>query len=104
MHIHNVYFWLKDGLDASDIAAFEKGVASLCGDQVVESGWYGPPAKTDRDVVENSYSYGMVLVFENLAAHDQYQVGAVHLKFVADHLDKWDRVVVHDVETVENNA
>lgn len=100
MHIHNVYFWLTDGLEASDIAAFEKGVASLCKDSAVQLGWYGPPAKTDRDVIENSYSYGMVLVFENLAAHDQYQVGAVHLKFVADHSAKWDRVVVHDVAAV----
>ncbi|MBT4138243.1 MAG: Dabb family protein [Candidatus Latescibacteria bacterium] len=99
MHIHNVYFWLNDGLDTSDVTAFEKGLASLCGDVAALSGWYGKPAQTDRDVVENSYSYGLVLVFENLQAHDQYQGGAVHLQFVDDHLLKWGRVVVHDVET-----
>ena len=99
MHIHNVYFWLKDDLDALQMAAFETGLASLCGDQAVTQGWYGKPAQTDRDVVENSYDYGLVLVFEDLAAHDAYQEGAVHLQFVEDHLDKWDKVVVHDVET-----
>lgn len=99
MHIHNVYFWLKDGLHASDVDAFEQGLASLCGDGAVQSGWYGKPAQTDRDVVENSYTYGLVLVFDHLQAHDQYQGGAVHLQFVDDHLAKWDRVVVHDVET-----
>lgn len=100
MHIHNVYFWLKDGLDTHQIAGFEQGLVSLCGDGAVQQGWYGKPAKTNRDVVENSYCYGMILVFDDLAAHDRYQEGTVHLKFVADHLDQWDKVVVHDVETI----
>jgi len=100
MHIHNVYFWLQDRLEANQVAEFEKGLASLCGDSAVQKGWYGKPAKTDRDVVENSYSYGLVLVFDDLGAHDRYQEGAIHLKFVADHLEKWHKVVVHDVETI----
>lgn len=99
MHIHNVYFWLKDNLDTADVTAFEQGVARLCQDVAVESGWYGKPAQTNRDVVENSYAYGLVLVFQDLAAHDRYQEGDVHLKFVAEHLNKWTRVVVHDIES-----
>ena len=100
MHVHNVYFWLKNDLDHEAFKAFEQGLETLTHDPVVKSGYYGKPASTDRDVVENSYDYGLVLVFNDLAAHDQYQAGAVHLKFVDEHLVKWARVIVHDIETI----
>ena len=98
MHVHNVYFWLKQNLDSDAIAAFEQGLAELAKDSVIKSGYYGKPAGTARDVVESSYSYGLVFVFDDLAAHDRYQVGAVHQKFVEEHLSKWERVVVYDIE------
>jgi len=100
MHIHNVYFWLKDSLENESFKAFEQGLEALTHDSGVKSGYFGKPANTDRDVVENSYSYGLVLIFNSLAAHDQYQAGAIHLKFVDDHSSKWARVVVHDIETL----
>ena len=96
MHIHNVYFWLKDN---SVNPSFEEGLALLTTDSNVKSGYYGRPATTDRDVVENSYTYGLVLVFDDLAGHDAYQAGAVHLQFLDGHLDKWEKVVVYDIES-----
>jgi hypothetical protein len=100
MHIHNVYFWLKNDLDPEAFNAFEQGLETLTRDPGVKTGYFGKPANTDRDVVENSYSYGLVLVFNDLVAHDRYQAGAIHLKFVGDHSSKWARVVVHDIETL----
>jgi len=100
MHVHNVYFWLKDDLEDQTLAAFGKGLQALTDDPFVKYGYCGKPADTHRDVVENTYTYGLVLIFDDLAAHDQYQAGAVHLKFVEDHASKWDRVVVHDIQTV----
>ncbi|MCO6452521.1 MAG: Dabb family protein [Caldilineales bacterium] len=100
MHIHNVYFWLRDDLNNDEQIAFEHGLASLTTDENVISGYYGIPADTHRDVVENSYSYGLVLIFANLAGHDLYQVGDVHLAFVEAHLPKWTKAVVHDIETI----
>jgi hypothetical protein len=100
VHIHNVYFWLKVDLESQATAAFEEGLSALAGDPNVKSGYYGKPADTSRDVVENSYTYALVLVFDDLAAHDRYQAGAVHLKFVEDNASKWDRVVVYDIQTL----
>jgi hypothetical protein len=100
MHIHNVYFWLQNDLDHKDLAAFEQGLKALTNDPFVKSGYYGKPADTHRSVVENSYTYGLVLLFDALIAHDQYQKGAVHLKFVEDHASKWTKVVVHDIQTI----
>ncbi len=100
MHAHNVYFWLKNDLAPGDLSAFEQGLQALTNDPAVKSGYYGRPADTRREVVENSYTYGLLLLFDDLAAHDRYQAGAVHLKFVEAHASKWARVVVHDIETV----
>jgi hypothetical protein len=99
MHIHNVYFWLKDDLGNQERINFEGGLKTLTNDPAVKSGLYGKPADTQRDVVENTYSYGLTLLFDDLAAQDRYQAGAVHLQFVEDHASKWEKVMVYDIDT-----
>jgi hypothetical protein len=96
MFNHNVYFWLKDDLDENDLAAFEQGLQALCENTTATSGYYGKPVETDRDVVDSSYSYGLILFFDDAAGQDAYQVGDVHQKFLADHASKWERVLVYD--------
>jgi hypothetical protein len=99
MFVHNVYFWLKPGLDGEARDSFAEGLDTLTRDPAAKGGHYGEPAATDRGVVDNSYSYGLIVVFDDLAAHDRYQAGAVHLDFLAAHSAKWERVVVYDFET-----
>ena len=99
MHIHNVYFWLKDDQNAESRVEFEEGLAWLTAGPAVIAGYFGKPANTHRDVVENSYSYGLVLLFEDMAAHDRYQEGPDHLRFLEKNEKKWGKVVVHDIES-----
>ena len=99
MLIHNVYFWAKEGLSDADKAALGEGLASLCGYELVRSGHSGVPAGTTRDVVDRSYTFGPVLIFDNQDDQDAYQISPIHRAFVAEHAAKWDRVVVYDVET-----
>ena len=99
MHIHNVFFWLRNDVNQQSSLSFEAGLKSLTNDPGVTSGYYGTPAGIDREVVDNSYSYGLVLVFPNKSAHDQYQEGTVHKKFLDEHAAKWDKVLVYDVRT-----
>lgn len=101
MHIHTVYFWLQDDLDKSDRAAFAEGLATLCADPTATQGYFGVPANANRDVVDNSYSYALVLLFQDTGKHDQYQVGAIHDRFLAAHAAKWTRVQVYDAITPE---
>lgn len=98
MFNHNVYFWLKDGLNEDDLTAFEQGLQALCEDTTATSGYYGKPVEADRDVVDSSYSYGLILFFDDAEGQDAYQVGEVHQQFLADHASKWDRVLVYDTE------
>jgi len=97
MFIHNVYFWLKDGLDEGAITAFERGLQTLCVSPPAKAGAWGPPAPSEpRSVVDGSFSYGLHVVFDDLAGHDAYQVGAVHQAFLAGNASKWERVLVYD--------
>lgn len=99
MHIHNVYFWLSDDQDDKSLLEFEEGLTGLSDDANVISGYHGKPADTgQRDVVDNSYTYGLVLVFEDKAGHDRYQDGAAHHRFLDANMKKWERVLVFDIE------
>lgn len=94
--VHTVYFWLKEETTEADKAAFEKGLASLGEIDTVQTIFFGPPAQTPRDVVDNSYGYGLTLLFKNRADHDSYQVDSDHDKFIAAHKHLWERVQVYD--------
>lgn len=98
MFNHNVYFWMKPGLDEVALEAFEQGLESLCEKTTATSGYYGKPAPSDRDVVDSSYGYGLILFFESADDQETYQVSDVHQRFIADHGPKWERVLVYDTE------
>jgi hypothetical protein len=101
MHSHNVLFWLKDDLSYSELVEFETGLITLINDPRVIRGVYGKPANTHRSVVENSYTYGLSLMFKDLADHDLYQAEPIHLAFVEKNASIWTRVMVYDIETLD---
>jgi hypothetical protein len=99
MQNHNVYFWLKEELSNSALLEFEKGLETLTKTPLVISSYYGKPANTSRAVVDNTYSYGLTLVFKNTKDHNLYQADPVHLAFVDKNASKWTKVLVYDIET-----
>ncbi|WP_026461740.1 Dabb family protein [Adhaeribacter aquaticus] len=100
MFVHHVFFWLKPDLATEDVQLFEKGVTSLKEVGIVKIADIGKPASTDRPVIDRSYSYSLLLVFDSLEDHDTYQVDPIHTKFVADCAHLWERVKIYDSETI----
>ena len=100
MFVHHVFFWMKEDITPDGFATFEKGVSTLPAIDLVKSGDVGKPAGTDRPVIERSYAYSLLLVFENKAAHDEYQTHPIHLKFVEDCSMLWSRVLIYDSESI----
>ena len=100
MFIHNVCFWLKKDLSASDRATFESEVKLLAQIPYLERGFAGVPAATEhRSVTDHSFDYSTSLHFKTLADHEYYQKECpAHKRFVAACLPFWDRVVIHDVQ------
>ena len=99
MFVHHVLFWLKDNLSSEDIQKFEAGVQSLLQIEHVKYGDIGKPAATDRPVIDRSYSYSLLTVFEDETGHDAYQPHPVHKKFVSECSGLWEKVVIYDSET-----
>lgn len=94
--VHNVYFWLKDGITDEEEKAFLEGLVSLKDIPSIGQFYYGPPAGTPRDVVDNSYDYALSIHFKDKAAQDAYQVDPIHTAFVEKLADHWTKVQVYD--------
>ena len=94
---HIVFFWLKNPEDGADREALRKHVHNyLSKIDLIRQVHFGQPAGTPREVVDNSYTYNMILYFDNQEDQDRYQAHPAHLKFVEDASHLWDRVQVYD--------
>ena len=99
MLVHSVYFWLKPELDDAQRESFRGGVESLRGIETVRHCWIGTPADTtQRPVIDASHSFALVVVFDDMAGHDEYQDHKTHQEFVSTFSDFWSRVVVYDAD------
>jgi hypothetical protein len=78
MFVHSVYFWRRDDLSPEVKSRFVDGIRSLVTIESVDQGFIGTPARTDREIIDRSYSYALVVSFADEGAHDEYQVHLVH--------------------------
>lgn len=101
MHAHTVFFWLWKTISNEDRRRFEQGLDRLTRDANVRDRHIGKPASTNRAVIDSSYDYGVVLRFDNLAAHDAYQTGHAHQVFLETCADLWSRVQVFDIDEMK---
>lgn len=99
MLIHAVYFWLSPELDTDTLADFEKGLEKLSKIDTVRHGYWGRPAVTDRPVIDRTYTYGLVVIFDDMAGHDAYQIDPAHKAFLEQFSTKWMKVSIYDTET-----
>lgn len=98
---HIVYFWLKNPDNQSDREAFKESLFRFINNsEFIKTKMVGTPADTDRGVIDNTYTFSLILTFENKAAQDKYQAEDVHLKFIDESSDLWEKVLVYDSEKV----
>jgi hypothetical protein len=99
--VHHVFFWLKNPDSKADRDALIAGLRTLSGVDTVRGIHIGVPADTaQRGVIDASYSVSEILLFDDVAGQNAYQVHPIHKKFVADCEHLWQRVVVYDVKAV----
>lgn len=56
----------------------------------------GTPALTNRDVIERTYTYSWLCLFESAAEEESYQRHAIHDEFRSQYAAYWDKVVIYD--------
>jgi hypothetical protein len=99
MLIHSVYFWLKPDLTDAQRADFLTALKALEDVPSVKHLYSGTPAGVpDRPVVDKSFDFSITCVFDNLAAHNAYQVHPLHTAFIAVGKPLWTRVQIYDAD------
>ncbi|WP_395801937.1 Dabb family protein [Daejeonella sp.] len=98
MIAHHVLFWLKADITAEEKNAFQKSLSTLEQIEVVKFFHLGTPAPIERTVVDTTYTFSLFLAFEDLAAHDVYQVHPLHKAFLDEFRVFFDRVVIYDAQ------
>lgn len=96
MFIHHVYFWLKNPSSNEDRQQLIEGLEKLTKVKTIKMFHIGKPADTNRDVIDTSYSISWMLVFDDKASEESYQVDPIHLNFVETCKHLWQKVVVYD--------
>jgi hypothetical protein len=95
---HHVLFWLKADTTEEQKAAFRKGLESLEKIETVTQFHVGTPAPIERAVVDVTYTFSLVLFFEDLAGHDVYQVHDLHKAFLDEFRILFEKVVIYDAQ------
>jgi hypothetical protein len=98
MLTHHVLFWLKADTTEEQKRAFRTGLDSLDKVETVKSLYVGTPAPISRAVVDTTYTFSLVIVFEDLAGHDVYQVHPLHKAFLEQFRELFEKVIIYDAQ------
>jgi hypothetical protein len=99
---HVVYFWFKNPDSTSDRMLFEKSLQTfLDNSKFAKTNFIGRPPKAVRDVVDDSFTYNLIVTFESAEAQASYQDEQVHLTFIEECKDLWEKVIVYDANGIE---
>lgn len=100
MLVHNVYFALHDPSPANVqklLASCKKYLTDHPGTAFFA---VGTLSDLDRPVNDRGFDVGLHVIFQDRAAHDQYQTAPRHLQFIEENKADWKQVRVFDSDCV----
>ena len=100
--IHHVLFWAKNPDNESEKAQLKKALIELGKLPMIANAHVGNPVITefDRKATEGTYTFSVVLVFENAEKESEYLHCDAHMKFIKDNMHLWGKVMVIDSTAV----
>ncbi|WP_246615869.1 Dabb family protein [Aquimarina litoralis] len=100
--VHSVYIWLKNPDNKEDRKKFEVALDKfLKTSKYAKTNFVGIPAGTDREVVDNTYTYAIIVTFSSKEEQDLYQKEDAHLLFIEEASSLWNKVQIYDTIKVE---
>lgn len=101
-YVHTVFFWMKDPANEVANKKFEVSLRKfLDSSKYARTQFIGRPPKATREVVDDSFTYSLVLSFKSAEAQENYQKEAAHLVFIEESQELWDKVVVYDAMGIQ---
>lgn len=94
--MHVVFFWLVD--DAIEthkkfMSELRKFIDNV---DLIKTKHIGAPADTDREVIDSTWTYSLILSFDSKKEHDLYQEHQLHKDFIENASSLWKKVQVYD--------
>ena len=100
--VHVVYFWLKEPSNNDIRQKFTTSLSNFIDNSAfIKSKHLGTPADTNRAVIDNSYTYCLIVTFNSKKDQDKYQAEEGHLKFLEESRNLWEKILVYDSELLE---
>lgn len=99
---HVVYFWFHDPDNSDDRIFFEDALKSFLGNsKYAKTNFIGTPPEAVRDVVDDSFTYNLILTFGSAQDQASYQVEEAHLEFIEACKHLWRKVIVYDAKGIK---
>jgi hypothetical protein len=96
LFVHHVLFYTPAGASDADKAKLLEGLQSLRGIPSILLAHIGTPALTTRDVIERTYTYSWLCLFESAEQEEHYQQHPIHDHFRDQYAPYWEKVVIYD--------
>ena len=93
---HVVFFWLINEEQETKKKFLTELRNFINNVELIKSKHIGSPADTNREVIDNTYSYSLILSFESKKEQDLYQEHHLHKEFIKKASSLWERVLVYD--------
>ena len=94
--MHVVFFWLKNEDEASRKKFLSELRNFIDNVDLIKTKHVGSPAGTNREVIDSSWTYSLILSFESKKEQDLYQEHELHKKFIENASSLWEKVQVYD--------
>jgi hypothetical protein len=94
--VHAVFFWLVDDKAETGKKFLKELQMFVDNVDLIRTKHIGSPADTDREVIDSTWSYSLILSFDSKKEHDQYQEHKLHKAFIENASSLWTKVQVYD--------
>ena len=96
LFVHHVLFYLPASATEADRAALLAGLRALRDIPSIQWAHLGTPAATNRAVIERTYTYSWLCLFQSAADEELYQRHPLHDAFRETCARYWEKVVIYD--------
>ena len=98
---HTVFFWLKNPDNQADRTTFETSLRKFLDNSAyAKTQFIGTPPVASRKVVDDTFTYNLVLSFASADDQEAYQDEPAHKIFIKECAHLWEKVIVYDATTV----
>ncbi|MET4108313.1 Dabb family protein [Hymenobacter sp. UYP22] len=96
LFVHHVLFYTPAGASEADKAILLEGLQKLARIPAIKLAHIGTPADTTREVIERTYTYSWLCLFDSAEQEEEYQRDPIHDAFRQHYAVYWEKVVIYD--------